>query len=121
MIRNSPKSGAAGTISAFLIGMIPQVDPTVQTTVLIRGQRYFRYRVKDYFRRYDSPEECFDDHAAFFYRNPRYRLALGVAGDPVQMAVQVARAGYATDPNYEITLVKVIRKIQLEIDKLEKP
>ncbi len=33
-IRNNPKSGAAGTISAFLIGMIPQVDPTVQTTVI---------------------------------------------------------------------------------------
>jgi len=33
-IRNNPKSGAAGTISSFLIGMIPQVDPTVQTTVI---------------------------------------------------------------------------------------
>jgi hypothetical protein len=32
--QENPKTGALGTISAFLIGMIPQVDPAIQTTVI---------------------------------------------------------------------------------------
>jgi len=86
--------------------------------VIIKGQHYFKYRIKDYFRKYNSPEECFDDHANFFKSNPRYRFALAVAGDPEQMAIQVARAGYATDPGYTDTLLKVIRRIKQEIEKL---
>jgi flagellum-specific peptidoglycan hydrolase FlgJ len=89
--------------------------------VILRGQKYFKYRVKDYFRKYDTPGDCFDDHATFFFKNPRYRLALGVLHDPVQFAIQVAKAGYATDPAYQDTLIKVIRMIEVEIDKLEKP
>ena len=86
--------------------------------VVIKGQHYFKYRVKDYFRKYNSPEECFDDHANFFKKNPRYRFAMAVAGDPEQMALQVARAGYATDPGYADTLLKVIQRIKKEIEKL---
>jgi flagellum-specific peptidoglycan hydrolase FlgJ len=86
--------------------------------VIIKGQHYFKYRVKDYFRKYNSPEECFDDHASFFKKNPRYRFALAVPCDPEQMALQVARAGYATDPGYADTLLKVIRRIKQEIEKL---
>lgn len=80
--------------------------------VMYRGEKYFKYRVKDYFRKYKTPEECFDHHAAFFYVNQRYRLALGVVNDPAQFAIQVAKAGYATDPAYGDTLLKVIRMIE---------
>jgi flagellum-specific peptidoglycan hydrolase FlgJ len=90
------------------------------TPVIINGQKYFKYRVRDYFRKYDTPEECFDDHSLFFYKNPRYRLALGVANDPIQFAIQVAKAGYATDPEYKDTLIKVIKMIEVEIEKLKK-
>jgi len=34
VIQDNPKSGAFGTISAFLLGMIPQVDPAIQSTVI---------------------------------------------------------------------------------------
>ena len=88
--------------------------------ILLNGQKYFKYRVKDYFRVYADPGECFDDHAAFFYKNPRYRLALGVVHDPVQMAIQVAKAGYATDPAYADTLIRVIRMVEKEIQRMEK-
>jgi peptidoglycan hydrolase FlgJ len=54
----------------------------------------------------------------FLKKNPRYRFALAVASDPEQMAMQVARAGYATDPGYADTLLKVIRRIKQEIEKL---
>lgn len=89
------------------------------TPVIRKGQKYFKYRVKDYFRKYETPEECFDDHAAFFFKNPRYRMAVAVSKYPIQMAIQVARAGYATDPNYAETLIKVIQMIEKEIESIE--
>ncbi len=91
------------------------------TPIVIRGLHYFKYRIKDYFRRYNSAEECFDDHASFFLRNPRYKSALEAKGDPCQFAIKVAKAGYATDPGYQDTLIKVIGMIEREIDKMEKP
>jgi len=85
------------------------------TPVVINGQKYFKYRVRDYFRKYETPEESFTDHAKFFFKNPRYRHALGVAKDPVQMAIQVAKAGYATDPKYAEKLINIIQQIRKEL------
>ena len=36
----------------------------------------FKYEVKDWFMKYESPEESFTDHANFFFRNKRYAKAL---------------------------------------------
>jgi flagellum-specific peptidoglycan hydrolase FlgJ len=33
--------------------------------VIIKSQHYFKYRVRDYFRKYNSPEECFNDPSVF--------------------------------------------------------
>lgn len=73
----------------------------------------YRYRVKDWFRKYDNPEECFTDHANFFLKNSRYKEALKVASDPRKFVEEIARAGYATAPDY----AKILKSI---IDKLEK-
>lgn len=89
------------------------------TPVIRHGEKWFKYRVKDYFRKYNTPEDCFDDHALFFMKNYRYRYAMPVAGNAIQFAIQVAKAGYATDPEYLNTLLKVIAMIQKEVDKLE--
>ena len=70
------------------------------------------YRVKDWFRKYDSPEECFTDHAQFFFKNKRYAKALEVKADPYKFAEEVAKAGYATAPNYADSLKKLIKKIE---------
>jgi flagellum-specific peptidoglycan hydrolase FlgJ len=78
----------------------------------ISGKERFKYTIRDWFRKYDSAEEAFDDHALFFYKNPRYRQALGSLHNPRQFAVQVAKAGYATDPNYARTLIRIIDKIE---------
>ena len=40
------------------------------TPVLKNGQKYFKYVVKDYFRKYETPEQCFTDHTNFFFKNP---------------------------------------------------
>lgn len=82
------------------------------TSEIRKGVQWFRYRVRDYFRKYKTPEESFTDHAKFFQRNRRYRAALNVRHDPFLFAEAVAKAGYATDPEYVKKLHSVIREIQ---------
>ena len=72
----------------------------------------YKYEVKDWFRKYDTPEECFTDHAQFFFRNKRYAKALLVKSDPYKFAEEVAKAGYATAPNYADSLKKLIKTIE---------
>lgn len=72
----------------------------------------YDYVVKDWFRKYDSPEESFTDHAKFFLENKRYAKALEYRSDPYKFAEEVAKAGYATDPNYATILKSVIKTIE---------
>lgn len=80
--------------------------------VIRNGQKWFKYVVKDYFRKYPTPEECFTDHANFFFKNKRYSQALAVKHDPYKFAEAIAAAGYATDPNYAKTLKQIISMIE---------
>lgn len=82
------------------------------TPVLRSGVKMFKYKVKDYFRKYNSPEECFTDHANFFLRNSRYAKALAVKHDPYLFIDEIAKAGYATDPDYATVLKSVVRTIE---------
>ena len=70
------------------------------------------YRVKDWFRKYDTPEGSFTHHAHFFFKNKRYAKALEVKADPYKFAEEVAKAGYATAPDYAEQLKAVIRTIE---------
>lgn len=72
----------------------------------------FKYIVKDWFRKYDTPEESFTDHASFFLKNKRYAKALTVKSNAYKFAEEIAAAGYATDPNYATTLKSVIKSIE---------
>ena len=72
----------------------------------------YKYTVKDWFRKYDSPEESFTDHARLFLTNKRYAKALEVKTDPYKFAEEVAKAGYATEPTYVERLKGVIRKVE---------
>jgi len=72
----------------------------------------YKYEVKDWFRKYDTPEECFTDHAQFFFRNKRYAKALEVKSDPYKFAEEVAKAGYATAPDYASSLKKIIKMLE---------
>ena len=75
----------------------------------------YKYRVKDWFRKYDSPEECFTGHAQFFFKNKRYAKALEVKSDPDKFFEEIAAAGYATAPGYADTLKNIARTIQNNI------
>lgn len=85
--------------------------PQVMSIYQLPSGKY-KYEVKDWFRKYDTPEECFTDHAQFFFRNKRYTKALLVKVDPYKFAEEVAKAGYATAPNYADILKKLIKKIE---------
>lgn len=80
--------------------------------VMLKGQKFFKYTIKDYFRKYDTPEECFTDHANFFIKNKRYAKALLVKNDPYKFIDEIALAGYATDPNYARSLKAISRMIE---------
>lgn len=77
-----------------------------------RADGKYQYEVKDWFRKYDSPEESFTDHANLFMNNKRYAKALLVRSDPYKFAEEVAKAGYATAPNYADSLKKLIKEIE---------
>ena len=72
----------------------------------------YLYIVRDWFMKYATPEECFTDHANFFFRNKRYTKALDVKADPYKFAEEVAKAGYATAPNYAESLKALIKEIE---------
>lgn len=81
------------------------------TPVIRSGRKMFKYKVKDYFRKYETPEQCFNDHAQFFFKNKRYAEALKVKGDYNRFFEEIAKAGYATAPEYANTLKAVAKSI----------
>ena len=77
-----------------------------------RADGKYTYSVLDWFRKYETQEECFTDHAQFFFINKRYAKALLVRSDPYKFAEEVAKAGYATALNYADSLKKLIKTIE---------
>ncbi|MGL4596108.1 MAG: glucosaminidase domain-containing protein, partial [Bacteroidia bacterium] len=64
-----------------------------------------------------TPEECFTDHTKFFFDNKRYKAALAVRQDPYKFIDEIAKAGYATAPDYAVMLKKVAAMIEKNIPK----
>ena len=87
-------------------GKFPKVVSIAQV-----AQRRWKYAVYDYFRKYDTAEDAFNDHAEFLVKNERYKEALTLK-DPIAMLQAIAKAGYATDPNYASLLTKVAEMIK---------
>ena len=81
------------------------------TPVVRNGKNYFKYIIKDWFRKYDTPKESFVDHVKFFLENKRYSEALKVRGDYNRFFEEISRAGYATDPEYANTLKAVAKTV----------
>ena len=81
--------------------------------VVINGIRYFKYDIEDYFRKYESPEDCFIDHVNFLIKNTRYAQAMLVKSDPIAFLTELAKAGYASAPNYAATMTAMVKSINL--------
>lgn len=95
---------------------IISIEPTT-----IHGDKFFKYVVKDWFRKYDTPEESFTDHANFFLTNKRYALALtpAIKNDYNAFIDAISAAGYATSPTYAETLKSVAKTIDNLVKELK--
>uniref|UniRef100_UPI001589628D glucosaminidase domain-containing protein n=1 Tax=Burkholderia anthina TaxID=179879 RepID=UPI001589628D len=65
------------------------------------------------FRAYSDWQGSIDDHAAFLVSNPRYRGAFSSTSG-VEFAEAIAKAGYATDPQYADKLKSIITSRKLD-------
>jgi flagellum-specific peptidoglycan hydrolase FlgJ len=86
--------------------------PEVLSVTWNEKRKRWKYVVKDWFRKYDSPAGSFKDHAQFFLENQRYTKAMTVASDPILFLQEVAKAGYATAPDYAKILIQLVKMIQ---------
>ncbi|WP_428420080.1 flagellar assembly peptidoglycan hydrolase FlgJ [Methylibium sp.] len=77
----------------------------VTTTEYVNGQPQ---KVKAKFRAYASSEEAFRDYANLIKNSPRYAKVVEQGGSAQGFAVNLQRAGYATDPAYAAKLGRVI-------------
>jgi flagellum-specific peptidoglycan hydrolase FlgJ len=64
------------------------------------------------FASYKSIAECFDMHGRYVSQSGRYRSAFATKS-PEAFARQLSRCGYATDPDYGLKLVAIIRRYRL--------
>lgn len=83
------------------------VEPCV-----INGEKFFKYTIQSYFRKYNTPEESFTDHTMFFQRNERYVKAWAFRKDPDTFIDEISKAGYATGPTYADTLKSIAHTLQ---------
>ncbi|NVO11721.1 MAG: glucosaminidase domain-containing protein [Bacteroidales bacterium] len=70
----------------------------------------YLYTVRDYFRKYPTPQESFNDYAIMLTKN--FKTAFQYSSDPFRFAKELALRGYATDPNYYSKLESLIKDIQ---------
>lgn len=95
--------------------------PVILSITWDKAKKLYRYVIKDYFRKYTTPEECFTDHAAFFFKSKRYKAALAVRSDPYRFIEEIAKAGYATAPRYAEILTRVARLIESALQEKRTP
>ncbi|MDM1057861.1 glucosaminidase domain-containing protein [Myroides odoratimimus] len=79
--------------------------------VVINGKNMYKYVVKDWFVIYKTPYDSFKGYYKFLEDNPRYKTALQFKDQPLRFFEEVAKAGYATAPNYADTLKQVYASV----------
>ena len=81
-------------------------------SVTPRSDGGYDYVVCDWFLAFQDAASAFNAHGALLSRSRRYAKAFAVGNDPYSFASEIARAGYATDPNYETVLHSVMRRLE---------
>jgi flagellar protein FlgJ len=71
-----------------------------------------RQSVQAWFRAYPSLADSFYDHSRFLLENSRYHSALQHKREPYRFMQEVARAGYATAPNYYEFMAGIMRTLE---------
>jgi flagellar protein FlgJ len=85
--------------------------PVIISIKQIAKNRY-KYIVKEYFRKYKTPEDSFRDHALLIKNKSRYIKAWENRGSYKMFLTEVAKAGYSTSSGYAATCIQVGNMIQ---------
>ena len=77
------------------------------------------YRIDAKFRAYKDPKESWNDHKALLLNAARYQIFRDVMHDYISGAWAIRRAGYATDPQYPLKLIRLVNQYNLqELDRI---
>lgn len=110
--RQPLKSGAANANNLFGLkaGSGWQGDVAVASTT--EYEHGAMLRKTERFRSYPDTASAFRDYASLLTSSPRYAAALNTGSDAHAFAKGLAKAGYATDPDYADKLSKVAAQLQ---------
>jgi len=84
---------------------------------IVKVGNKFKYTVKDWFRKYPSAQTAFEDHVNFFLKNRRYSEAIKHKNNPERFFEEIAKAGYATAPDYAEQLKAVMKSVIKRLPK----
>lgn len=113
-----PVDKYSGKLSYNLFGIKgkgPAGSVTYNTWEVYNGQTYY---VDAEFRAYNGVNESWVDHKSFLLNSSRYEPFKEVMHNSTQGAWALKRSGYATDPEYALKLMRIIK--QYGLDKLDK-
>jgi lysozyme len=82
---------------------------TMRTREVYNGRSVY---INDNFRAYDNNSESVEDHGNFLYSNRRYHNLLGDT-NYVSVARKLRQDGYATDPSYANSLIRLVQTYNL--------
>lgn len=107
----------ADTTEYFSIPDVKFNAPECVLSVTKIKDSLYKYRVKRFFRDYDTVAECLADHMAIL-KKPGYADAWPFRNDPdkfVEKIQDCVGSIYATSPDYVSTMKKLFRMIEKEI------
>lgn len=108
-----PVDRYTGKFSYNLFGIKGSADNGSVTCSTWEVYHGMTYRVDADFRAYNNVEEAWADHKRILLELSRYEQYRDVMHDSTQGAWAIRRAGYATDPQYPVKLIKLIKKYDL--------
>jgi flagellar protein FlgJ len=94
--------------------------PIIHSITKLSDGKYL-YDVSDWFRKYESPADSFADHGHLIlnakdkHKRLIYASAIPVRSNAEKFVEEIAKSGYATDPNYAKKLKLIIRLIEKEV------
>jgi flagellum-specific peptidoglycan hydrolase FlgJ len=106
--------GANNTFGHTYAALRPFVDSlqwvVLREKTIINGSIVAGQAVR--FAKYMSLDQCFDAHGRYLSGSARYRSAFETTS-PQDFARMIARSGYATDPDYALKLITIMRRYRL--------
>lgn len=93
-----------------------QMFPEVLSVIFNDEKKVWVVKVRDYFRKYQTPKDCFVDHGLFLSESKRYGKAIELfrssdhsINSVYSLCDNISKSGYATDPDYSNKLKSLVK------------